>query len=363
MNSEPPLLEASDIDDAGSRKRAVLTRLGLGALLLTVGGIAAWSQLRPQDAPAPPPTTNMAATTDTAPLPAPIEPSAIPEAEAPPAEESPPIIEQPAATAEEPAADSFNPDDAKVSDMQQRLQELEAKLEAANAHSAGSTLSGEAVRMLDEQLKSQSRDIALLKLEQRAAWRTVTLLTAYDRLKDAGTSGKPFMEELSRFRSSALEQHALLEPLKQLDAIAPFGMPRLESLKRDFAPGAKAALRADAPHNASFMEKIQANLSQLIIIRRVGEQPGEDPEAVIARAEAALARDDVRGTLKELSALPIERADAFDMWKNHAQAFLTTHSVLQQVHALILTPESKEKTDVPPTQTAPETLPAAEGGA
>ena len=70
------------------------------------------------------------------------------------------------------------------------------------------------------------------------------------------------------------------------------------------------------------MEKLQAGAERLVRIRPVGDVPGDDPAAMIARIEAKAARNDISGALADLSKLPAAvraPAEAVDQARRRAR--------------------------------------------
>ena len=83
------------------------------------------------------------------------------------------------------------------------------------------------------------------------------------------------------------------------------GVPRAEALARELSALEPALLQAatGAPSEGGFLEKLQSNAERLVRIRPVEEVAGEEPAAVIARAEIKAGRGDVAGALVEIENL------------------------------------------------------------
>jgi uroporphyrinogen-III synthase len=130
---------------------------------------------------------------------------------------------------------------------------------------------------------------------------------------------------------------AAAEALARLDQAVAALPPDAAALRAEFARAAAAALRAaraatdDAAR--SWWQSALDRLGALISIRRVGERPGGDAEAVLARAEHRLAAGDLAGALAELSALPPDPASAtaFAGWLTAARARLALDAALADV--------------------------------
>jgi hypothetical protein len=99
-------------------------------------------------------------------------------------------------------------------------------------------------------------------------------------------------------------------------------LPGAAVLARQLSDVAPAMLKnAAAPAPAGgFLDRLQANAEKLVRIRPVDEMPGDEPAAIISRAQAKAARADLAGAVAELNALPPNvRAPAED-WINQVDA-------------------------------------------
>jgi hypothetical protein len=131
------------------------------------------------------------------------------------------------------------------------------------------------------------------------------LRTLYDRLPDAARAGN--------------EAH-----VAALAAEAESGVKDARALARDFAEALPVALAAAAlPEDAGWWDKVWAGLKGVIVVRRTGEVEGSDAEAVLARMEFHLAREDIAAALDELQNLQPHVREALSSWQADARARLT----------------------------------------
>jgi hypothetical protein len=72
--------------------------------------------------------------------------------------------------------------------------------------------------------------------------------------------------------------------------------------------------------DSSFLGKLQANAERLVRVRPVGEAPGDDTAAVLARAETRVARGDIAAALAALGTLPAQVRAPAESWIKTAQA-------------------------------------------
>lgn len=163
-----------------------------------------------------------------------------------------------------------------------RLAEAEARLDAVKA----------------------AADAIALATAQRAA--LVQLHAALD-------SGAPYAGALSAL--SGVEVPAILT------AHGATGLPSQQALRESFPEAARAAL--DAALRANMGESWADRVSNFLLnqtgARSLTPRDGSDPDAILSRAEAALAAGDLARTLAEIAALPPEAQEAMQAWTADAK--------------------------------------------
>jgi uroporphyrinogen-III synthase len=156
-------------------------------------------------------------------------------------------------------------------------------------------------------------------------------------LRAALAAGAPPGPALAALRESLGGVPAATEALARLDQALAALPPDAAALRAEFARAAAAALRAARAATddgaRSWWQSALDRLGALISIRRVGERPGGEAEAVLARAEHRLAAGDLAGALAELAALPPDPASAtaFAGWLTAARARLALDAALADV--------------------------------
>jgi hypothetical protein len=159
--------------------------------------------------------------------------------------------------------------------------------------------------------------IATLEADQARTASSAAAALAAAALLEAAQTSRPFADELT-----ALD--AVSPPsaeLRALRALAVVGAPSRAALAVDFPEhAARAAGAARAPgEGAGLWVRIQAALSRVVMIRRVGDLPGNGVDAVLARAERQLDDGDIDHALRTLEALPPASRDALSPWTARAR--------------------------------------------
>jgi hypothetical protein len=178
---------------------------------------------------------------------------------------------------------------------------------------------------------SDHRDIEALTarvatLEQRqsdarttpASDRAVRLGLATMQLRMAVERGSPFPAELEAV-SRLIDDPSGLAPLK---AMADTGLPTPGGLAQTLSKLTPAMLQAALPggHEGGVLGRLEAGAERLVRIQRIDEAPGDDPAAVIARADVKATRGDIAGALAEIDKLPDKVRAPASGWISTARA-------------------------------------------
>ena len=107
-----------------------------------------------------------------------------------------------------------------------------------------------------------------------------------------------------------------------LSAVARDGVATLSELQDSFPDAARAALAAarDAGEDGSAVTNFIGFLRQQFEVRSVEPREGDDVDAILSRAEAALRGGDIDRALAELGALPAVAAEKLAAWRARAEA-------------------------------------------
>ncbi len=196
---------------------------------------------------------------------------------------------------------------ARVFALQGGLRDLETQLAAMPTSAEVNALVAE-VRRLQEELPTVAAEARQAAIAARASYAVVAA------------------SEASRSSGSFEQAHAALAALLPEDpnvlALAPLartGAPTRGELRDQFERLDIEVVRAahQARAGAGFWGQIQATLAQWIVIRRAGG--GDTPDAIVGRAQARLAADDLAGAIEELNRLSGAPKRVAQPWLNDAQ--------------------------------------------
>lgn len=210
--------------------------------------------------------------------------------------------------------------------LEERLAALEARLSALPQ--TGAAPADGAVP--PQALATLQADVAALK-EADNTGRFTELAAETERLRrDAldAIAGATALAGLGRLQS-ALETGAPygaalptlgIEAPAVLAAHAETGLPTLAALKDSFPQAARRALDAArrADTGAGWGTRLISFLGSQTGARALGPRDGTGPDAVLSRAEAALAAGDLATSLTELAALPETGRAAMQDWLDQA---------------------------------------------
>ena len=139
---------------------------------------------------------------------------------------------------------------------------------------------------------------------------------AASALMQAAQGSRPFAPEVK-----ALAELAPSLDLRALQVDAERGAPSRAALAASFPDyAARAASAARAPGDgAGVLDRVGYALGRVVALRRVGEVPGDGPDAILARAERQIDDGDIVGALATLDALPAGAKDALGPWRDQAE--------------------------------------------
>lgn len=205
---------------------------------------------------------------------------------------------------------------ADLAPLQQKLAELEQKLKMIEAMPVnGATPSAAALAAqkaaADAVLKQAEETAVQITADAEAAGKAAEARAALSRLQAALDSGAAY--------ASALP--SLGEVPAILTENAETGLPTLAALQEAFPPAARSALEAALRANMgeSWTDRVTSFLRTQTGARSLAPREGDDPDAILSRAEAALGAGDITTALAEIDGLPTEAKTALAEWQGLAQ--------------------------------------------
>lgn len=235
---------------------------------------------------------------------------------------------------------------AQLSQLETRLTELEKRPVAGGGASATAIQAFE--REMEEMrgLLKQSRSASDATQEQIAA----AAEQAAARISAAEDEAAKLRQEADAAAKRAMAQAAVARLAAALDSGAPTASaladlqgagvtvpaelqgetPSLRTLRAAFPEAARAALAVSRKATAGdgAMDKIGAFLLAQTGARSLEPREGNDPDAILSRAEAALAAGDLATVMTEIAALPEEGRAAMADWVAMAEQRLAATNAL-----------------------------------
>lgn len=233
--------------------------------------------------------------------------------------------------------------EASFTDAITKLDEIETRLAAVEKLAPeGSAAAQMAAEAYDRELKAlremfegelakveaAQADAAGLQVQAAEATKAASGRAALARITTALDTGASFAEALADISAST----GIVAP-QALAAVADSGVPSLAALQEAFPVAARAALDASvrAGVDSGDVSRFTAFLQTQLGARSLEPKEGDDADAVLSRAEAALRQGDIATALTELDALPEAGQPAMADWRAEAD---TRKAALEAASAL-----------------------------
>ncbi|MCB2137185.1 MAG: hypothetical protein KDE08_14800 [Rhodobacteraceae bacterium] len=194
--------------------------------------------------------------------------------------------------------------------ISREMDELRAEI-AANRDAAAAVEAqiADAAAQAASRIAAAEAQTEELKAEAEAAARATTMRASLSRLYAAFDAGSSLETSLAELAAAGLTVPAELTE-------AANAVPSLASLRAGFAGAARNALAATLkPAEAdTTWDKVVTFMRSQSGARSLSPRAGDDPDAILSRAEAALGTGDLASALSELQALPDPGKDAMGEW-------------------------------------------------
>ncbi len=212
--------------------------------------------------------------------------------------------------------------------INQRVDELAGRLD-------------ESARTVGEEIETLRAAVAQAQktADEAAGTTSAAALLALGQVEAAVEAGRPFAEPLSKLRRLVDELPGGDDALAGWSQSAEAGIPTLPVLKERFEElVVEAGSQIESGTGPAWLAEAMERAASIVSIRRVGEDvEGDSPDAVLARAEAALDRGDLRLAVEEVETLQGKPAELFAGWLEDARARLAATEGLVRLENLVIT--------------------------
>jgi hypothetical protein len=248
----------------------------------------------------------------------------------------------------EAARNAGRQDEAAVSSIGARLQQLEQQLgtiektsssRAASQAAEIGSIQQELTRLGTITADSASR---LAALEQRRTQRETSqseavLLTVLLQIREAVEQARPFAAELHAFTVLAHDRPDLGAAATPLAEVARDGVVGHLALAKHLSEVAgHIATATPLPAEADWEAQMLARLRALVQIRRIDGAPDGGAEAAVSAAETALGRGDLGEAVAQLDRLKGANAELAGPWLRMARSQLAVERALTHLQELLV---------------------------
>lgn len=219
-----------------------------------------------------------------------------------------------------PTSDDSDVSSSEIESLRTRLEEQRADMEAQRSaieeQRSQIEAQNSAIAEQQEMLATQSDDLAALRDEAeseaqtaRESARATLQRAALSRVMTALDTGEPFTDALTDLDETGVEV-----PGPLADA-AEIGVPRQNDLAESFPDAARTALsRVRDTQDSLGAVEIGNFFRNQLGMRSLVPREGDDPDAILSRAEAAVRDARIGDALSELDSLPEDARGALDDW-------------------------------------------------
>lgn len=181
-----------------------------------------------------------------------------------------------------------------------------------------------------ERLKAAEAQAAAVAADAEAAGLRAAARAAMSHVSAAIESGAPIASALADLTAAGIEIPAALSDQSQ-------GVPSLQMLQEIFPAAARDALTLSLRDSAGtgMWSRFGAFLRSQTGARSLTPRAGDDPDAVLSRAEAALATGDLPAALAEVAKLPEAGQTRMAEWVGLAEKRLAAEAAVAELTATV----------------------------
>lgn len=238
--------------------------------------------------------------------------------------------------------------DARLAELKAGIADLQGQLDALRLQLPPADLAAKVgandrrldaletgIGALGPQVVDLSEELSVLteKVNEPSGAEKAALGTALAGLARAFESGQPFASELEAIKTVTGER----PDIEVLADAAEKGVPSLATLKQRFPDLAGRVLHAEKTEGADGLwEKLAANASALVTVRRQGDVEGTSTEAVLARMEQRLGEDNLKGAVEAGQALSGPAGEAAAPWLQAAEARVRGEALIGALQTAVM---------------------------
>jgi hypothetical protein len=222
--------------------------------------------------------------------------------------------------------------------LEAQLAAITERLTALEQRPVADAGSPEAIAAVDAQLKMLQDSLAAQRAEVEDMMAEARQMDAASAEAARIASAQTVLARMRSALDSGSGYSALIDELKALDVTAPdaltapadSGVATLAALRDSFAPAAREALaaaREETKGTGNVMDYIKRHLGA----RSVAPRDGDDPDAILSRAGAAVDAGKISDALGELEALPETAGAALSEWEAAARARVAAFSAADEL--------------------------------
>lgn len=217
---------------------------------------------------------------------------------------------------------------AQISKYNQQLQQLIEQISTQEQINADLLARLDAIANAQTDLVATKAEVVEISEFAQEKADGAALALALSELRAAVKAGAPYAAFITQIET--LSATPVSDALKEQ---AQLGIKPLHVLQQEFPAAARLGLKASlqAAPGDGLTAKLAAYVKSQVSARSLEEREGDDPDAVLSRAEAALGRGQVQASVDLVGQLPKDGVAAMQDWLTDAQSHLQTQAAMQRL--------------------------------
>ncbi len=213
-------------------------------------------------------------------------------------------------------------DAGELAALRAALSSVQAEVERLGTEAAEATAAAQAAA------EAAEAELAARTAEAETVANQAEMGAVLAQLSAALESGAPLAPGIDRLDAAGVEVPQALQAARE-------GVPSLAALQTSYPEAARAALSeamaTDAPEDP--LDRIGSFLRAQVALRSLSPREGDDADAILSRAEAALRAGDLATALAEIETLPEAAQAPLAEWQAQARARLSAVDAVEAITA------------------------------